>query len=356
MSEPKVKRIKSIDELLGFDATQDSTQAAQASPDDPAEVPVIVSDKGNVIHYLPPSSIRPHHKHMFKLYSGERLDDLVASVTKNGILVPTIIRRIELDADGYEYEMLAGHNRQNAAQIGELSVIPCIVKENITEEEATMYVIETNLIQRSFNDMLPSEKAAVLAYYYSQMFSQGKRNDIINEIKLLENPQYINENQTSGNDYHKLKSRDSLGKEYGLKGRMVAYYVRLDKLIPDLKNRLDDGEWQITTAVKLTYLKPSEQQMIEDVLTDNEFKIDEKKATLLQDYAGRLTDDLAFEIISGEKAKKPKSSAPPPVKIKHSVYSKYFTPDAKASEIEKIIGEALELYFSQNHKDNEVLT
>lgn len=40
--------------------------------------------------------------------------------------------------------------------------IPAIVKEGLAEEEAYVYVIETNMIQRSFSELLPSEKAAVL--------------------------------------------------------------------------------------------------------------------------------------------------------------------------------------------------
>ena len=36
-------------------------------------------------------------------------------ISEHGVLNPAIIRKIERDEDGFEYEMLAGHNRQNAA-------------------------------------------------------------------------------------------------------------------------------------------------------------------------------------------------------------------------------------------------
>ena len=61
------------------------------------------------------------------------------------------------------YEMLSGHNRMNAGKLAGLESAWCLVKEGLTDEEALMYVIETNLLQRSFADLLPSEKAAVLA-------------------------------------------------------------------------------------------------------------------------------------------------------------------------------------------------
>ena len=82
--------------------------------------------------------------------------------------------------------MLAGHNRTNAAKIAGLSEVPAIVKTDLSDEDAYVYVIETNLLQRSFAELLPSEKAAVLVARYEKISSQGKRNDIRQEIERLE--------------------------------------------------------------------------------------------------------------------------------------------------------------------------
>lgn len=334
---PKLNpHIKSIDDLLRLDAEFGENQLAER----PAPVPA------NSITSLPISKIRMFRKHPFRLYEGERLDDMVESVMVNGILIPVIVRRIETDENGCEYEMLAGHNRMNAALIAGLDELPCIIKENLSDEEAWIYVIETNVLQRSFKDMLPSERAAVLALRYSKIFSQGKRNDIIAELKMLENPQYINENSTCGNECHKLKNREKVGADYDLKGRSVANYVRVNELIPDLKIRLDDGELILVSAVGLSYLPENEQQMVEAVLTDNEYKVDPKKTVLLREHTGKLNDELVGKILSGEKSKKPKNATPPPVKIKHKIYSKYFSADTKPSEIERIVDEALEAYFA----------
>ncbi|WP_249296065.1 ParB N-terminal domain-containing protein [Fumia xinanensis] len=299
------------------------------------------------VTFLSPHLICPFRRHPFRLYEGERLDDFVASVSAHGILTPVIVRKIEQDENGYEYEMLAGHNRRNAAMLIGLEYIPCIVKENLSDEEAWIYVIETNVLQRSFSDMLPSEKAAVLSIQYSKMFSQGKRNDIIEELKKLNKPDYSRENISCGSDFHKLKNRDKLGEAYDLTGRAVANYVRAATLIDPLKNRLDNKELTLTISVTLSYLSETEQQVVESVLSENEYNLDGKKAALLRSYAGRLDKNLTEQILSGEKMRKPKSNAPPPFKLKAKIYSKYFKPDTKATEIEQVIDEALSLYFSQ---------
>ncbi len=104
-----------------------------------------VSD--NDIRMLPIESIRPFYSHPFHLYTGERLDDMVENIREHGILVPVIVQKT---ADGYE--MLSGHNRMNAARLAGIKVVPAIVKENLTEREAFVYVIETNVLQRSFRN------------------------------------------------------------------------------------------------------------------------------------------------------------------------------------------------------------
>ena len=71
----------------------------------------------NTIITLPPQAIRAFRGHPFRLYEGDRLNDLVESISEHGVLNPAIVRKIERDEDGFEYEMLAGHNRQNAAAI-----------------------------------------------------------------------------------------------------------------------------------------------------------------------------------------------------------------------------------------------
>ena len=133
----------------------------------------------------------PFEGHPFTLYEGERLDDMVESVKAKGVLVPIIVRRREANEDeaskdGKVLEILAGHNRCEASRLAGKPTVPSLVLEDVSDGDAMAIVVETNLLQRSFADMRHSEKAAVIAMHHGRMFSQGKRNDILKSLMLLD--------------------------------------------------------------------------------------------------------------------------------------------------------------------------
>ncbi len=297
------------------------------------------------------ANLVPFADHPFKLYEGERLDDMVASITNNGVLTPLIVR----EKDDLTYEILAGHNRANAAKIAGLTQVPVIIKRGITDEEALIYVIETNLIQRSFTDMLPSEQATILALQHSKLFSQGKRNDIILELEKLENPDEIKVSETSSPVGKKLTSLEIGGKDYGLSKNSVARLLRVDKLIQPLKERVDKNEIAIRPAVSISYLPEFEQTALESVLSETSYKVDMKNAEILRAYSAKqhLTNEKIIQILTGEaQKKKAPSSTPKPLTIKPKIYTKYFDEGTPQSEMEVIVEQALAEYFN-NHKKEE---
>ena len=105
---------------------------------------------------------------------------MVESIKEHGVLNPVIVWKKKGG-----YKMLAGHNRLNAARIAVLTEIPVIVKAELSEKEAYVYVIETNLIQRSFSELLPSERAVVLSERYEKISCPGRRNGIRREIEIM---------------------------------------------------------------------------------------------------------------------------------------------------------------------------
>lgn len=67
---------------------------------------------------------------------------------------------------------------------------------------------------------------------------------------------------TCGHDVHKSRSRDELGNAYGMTGRNIARYMRVDKLIPEFKEELDNGALSLVAAVDLSYLSEKEQKAV----------------------------------------------------------------------------------------------
>lgn len=182
----------------------------------------------NQVRQIPVDMLIPYHNHKFELYTGERLDDMVESINENGVLIPIIVQ--PTNSGNADYEILIGHNRWNGSKLAGKETVPAIIKEGLTAEEAEMYVIESNLMQRGFDNLKISEQAAVIAMRYEKMFCQGKRNDIVSELKKIENTNaYADEQEHEDN---KAKnSRELVGDEYGLSRNSIARLLRVDKLI-----------------------------------------------------------------------------------------------------------------------------
>lgn len=283
---------------------------------------------------IPTEKIVPFHNHPFRLYEGKRLDDMVESIREHGILIPVIVQKV---VDGYE--MLSGHNRWNAAKIVGITEVPAIIKENLTEREAYVYVIETNMLQRSFDDLLPSEKAAVLAERYEKVMCQGRRNDILEEITMLNG---VDVSETCGHHVHKSKSRDSVGEDYGMTGRNIARYMRLNQTTDQIKEMVDEGTMAMVTAVELSYLSEEEQKQVCTVLDEHGGKIKNAQATELHKEAGSLTADKVKSILVGEVKEKPVSDA----KMFAQIKKKYFK-GKSTDEIMGVLEQALTTWFAR---------
>lgn len=285
------------------------------------------------IQMIPVDQIKPFHEHPFKLYRGERLDDMVESIREHGILTPVIVRKLSSG-----YEMLAGHNRQNAARIAGLKEIPAIVKEDLTDEEAWVYVLETNVIQRAFSDLSITERIAVLAARYDKVCGTKKREEIIEELRRL--------NGAGGHHVHQqAKPRELIGQEYGMTGRNIARYVRCNQLIPAFKEMLDDGSLTLVSGVELSFLSDEEQERVNKALEQNGIRVKGNMARKLKAAAGTITEETVRSILALDKnVTEARKKGSVNVKVPADVYHRYFS-EVDDREVQKIIVEALGLYY-----------
>ena len=284
-------------------------------------------------------NIQPFHDHPFHLYEGERLEDMIASVKEHGILNPVIVQKI----DG-GYEMLSGHNRMNAAKLVGLKEVPAIVKTDLSEEEAYVYVIETNLMQRSFSDLLISEKAAVLKARYEKESCQGRRNDIIEEIARLEGKEV---EVTRGHGDHRMITRDTIGKEYELSGSSVGRLLKLNDLIKPFKDMVDRGALYTKVALQLAFLPEEEQNLVLNVMKEKKVKINIEMVMKLRSHLGALTDAMVRRYLSTEPVKKKC------YKVPARIVEKYFV-GMDPNKVDSIVEQALEAWFHKGKDGADV--
>lgn len=288
------------------------------------------------LRMLPIKKIRPFHDHPFHLYEGERLEDMVASVREHGILNPVIVQEI----DG-GYEMLSVHNRMNAAKLVGLKEIPAIVKTDLSEEEAYVYVIETNLMQRSFSDLLISEKAAVLKARYEKESCQGRRNDIIEEIARMEGKELP---ATCGHGDQRLNTRDMIGKEYELSGSSVGRLLKLNDLIKPFKDMVDRGALYTKVALQLAFLPEEEQDMVFRVMNEEKTKITSEMVANLRSHSGSLTEAKIKRYLSKNTIKKKC------YKVPARIVEKYFE-GMDPNTVDSIVEQALAAWFGKENAD-----
>ena len=273
----------------------------------------------------------PNHK--FKLYSGERLEDMIQSVKEYGILLPIIVWK-----NNNEHIILSGHNRVEACKKVGIEEVPCIIKNNLTLEEATIIVTETNLMQRSFSDLSHSERAYILEQHYKAIKKQGKRNDLLQEIGNL----MIENNIKTEYNIEKV------GNEYNLSKDTVARYMRLAKLIPSLLEKIDNEQLSIRVGYNISFIEDKEIQEKINLLLNNDIKINIEKAEKLKNaYKNdKLTIDNIENYLKDEE--KPKRTRAKYSKVSKGIIDKYFDKKCKQEEIDDTINKALELYFSQS--------
>lgn len=289
----------------------------------------------------------PFTNHPFKLYAGSRLDDMVNSVKELGVLSPLLVRKHGVS----NYEILSGHNRWNAAKIAGLEKVPVVIMDGLSDDEAMLIVTETNLIQRSFSDLVPSERACVLAKHYEAVKNQGKRMDLLNEIKMILNADEMGDEVTSDLVDQKLDSREETAVNYDMSGGTVARYLRINELSDNLKEFVDGGMIGFYAAVDISYLDEQQQAYLVGFLNCGK-KVDTDKAKLLHKLRkeGKLNELVMEKVLDGNYKPKKKKSVLKGFKMNTNVMKKYFSEEQTAEEIQSEIEKALNFYYSHREE------
>ncbi len=264
--------------------------------------------------------------HIFSAISQNKFEELKESITRSGVLYPVIVRN-----KGDRYEIIAGHNRVRACKELNIPTISAIIKE-YDDDMAELVMIETNLAQRE--NILPCEKG--LAY--------KKRLEILKKIKK--------ENGTKASDDNALlenapmeqeeTSVEKLANESDDSRATIQRLIRLTELNSELKNKVNNDIIGIRVGVELSYIKPEEQIIVNDVIDENNLKLSIAQAQKLRAVYGTITRDNVLEIIKGKpKQKIDKFTG----KLDKKIYTKYKDKFANDKEFSKLIDFLLENHY-----------
>ena len=276
---------------------------------------------------LNPSEISDFPNHPFKVRMDAAMQEMAESVKQYGVLVPALVRP---KPEG-GYEMVAGHRRKKAAELANLTEIPCIVRQ-LTDDEATIIMVDSNL-QRE--QILPSEKAFAYKMKLDAMKRQGQRTDL-----------------TSGPVGQK-SSRDELADSSPDSSRQIQRYIRLTNLIPEILELVDNSvlkdpemlQIAMRPAVELSYLRKEEQADLFALMDELDCTPSHAQAIKMRQMSEaktggeRLAKDALVSIMKEEKPNQKEQFKIPKERI-----NKYFAPGTPAQKIEDTIIKALELY------------
>ncbi len=256
--------------------------------------------------------------HPFKVKDDEKMQEMVESIKKSGVLVPGVVRA---KAEG-GYEIIAGHRRKRACELAGLTTMPVVIRK-YNNDEAVLAMIDSNL-QRE--EILPSEKAFAYKMKLEALSHQGKVKEDDSE------------DVTSRQVVTKLRSDDEIGSVTGESGRQIQRYIRLTELIRPILDMVDDKKIKFVPAVELSYLTAKQQAILLEIMNEE----DVVPSLLQAQQLKKLSQDKAYtkESVHAIMAVAPVKERK--ITIKQDVIYKYFDPETSDEDIEKIICKLLD--------------
>ena len=268
------------------------------------------------VEELPLTELTPFKNHPFKVKNDAEMVELMKSIADAGVLSPALARPKE----GGGYELISGHRRLAACKALGMDTMPVIVRK-LTDEEAVITMVDSNL-QREH--ILPSEKAFAYKMKMEALKSQGKRTDL-----------------TSYQVGTKFDAASEIGKSGNDSRIQVFRYIRLTNLIPEILQMVDDGRIALTPAVELSYLQPSEQEMLFSVMDSDEVTPSLSQAQRLRRMSEeqRFTDSAVMQLMSEVKGNQVEY-----VKVPVDKLRSYFRPDTSMKQMTETLVKAMDFY------------
>lgn len=175
-----------------------------------------------------------------------------------------------------------------------------------------------DLMKRPFSDLTISEQAAVLKARYDE--------------------------ETSEPGSQRIKTRSTIGEEYGLSGSSVGRLLKMNDLIDPLKYMLDRGSLYTKVALQLAFLPENEQQIIYGIAKAEHVKLTVDMSIKLRSHIGVMSEAMIRRYLNIKTIKKKC------YKVPTRIVEKYFQ-GMDPNMVDSIVEQALETWFGKEAAD-----
>ena len=256
------------------------------------------------------SKLRSFENNPYQVRDDAEMNTLIESIQMQGVLSPLIVRPIE-NTD--EYEVVSGHRRLHAARKAGITEVHALIYA-LDRDTAAIAVVDSNLHREH---ILPSEKAFAYRMKLEAMSRQGHRSDL-----------------TSDQLGRKLETAEIIAQQSDDSKSQVRRYIRLTYLIPELLEKMDQGEIALSVGVELSFLDEQNQRAVLEQCAINDCTPSYSQAWRMHkaDREGTLTTAVIQAIMSEEKANQKTRLKIPMERIR-----KYFPQSYTAAQIEDAV-------------------
>ena len=270
--------------------------------------------------HLPISQLHPFEGHPFQVQDNEEMDALVESIQAGGILTPLMVRPLKGKANAYE--VISGHRRLHAAIKAGMETVPAFITP-MNRDAAAIALVDSNLHREH---ILPSEKAFAYKLKLEALNHQGK---------------------TSGQVGQKW-SRDGMAESSDDSSRQIQRYIRLTNLIPEILQKVDEGQIAFTPAVELSYLTKQEQQDLLETMECEDCTPSLSQAVQLKklSQAGTLDVDTIVTLMS-----QPKANQAEKISFRVNDLRKFFPKSYDTAQIQETILKLLNDYLKRRQRE-----
>ena len=265
---------------------------------------------------IPIEHLYPYPDHPYKVLDDEAMDALTESIRERGVMTPILVR--ERDHDPYRYNIIAGHRRVHAAQKAGLRSLPAFIC-NVSRDEAAIMVVDSNLHRER---IFPSERAKAYKMWYDAKKRTAGRP-----------PKNASQLETN------IRTDEEMAVEFGESRAQIQRYLRLNELIPELLDLMDEDKMALSVGIELSYLPDELQYIVLGQIEELDCTPSYAQANHMhkEAAAGTLTEARISEMMSHEKPNQKEKITIPMEKL-----TIYFKQDTTPKDIQAYILKLLE--------------